>query len=244
MKRLFTTTLFLFFSTIVTQAQVRPYIRAGVGVSRAIGGGVSQNGSIDQPLELAGEEPVAGQLGGRLTRVVPNASAGLVVPVGRHFTIQTEIGLEQKGSVMTIGSIDDHLVSVCACYPKATGAVSSRLTYLMLPILVGFRTGQATVAVGPYVGYKLDEQLSGSFQEVYSSNRTEIRSTRTNYQDVDVGFNAELSYALTTSFGIDLRYSQSSRSIGRPYKRTYYTLYNYPVYNQTAQLSVRYNLGR
>ena len=247
MKHIVYSLILLFIKTSL-QAQstshVQAYIRVGAGGSRAIGESTSSDGSIT----LAGGTPY--QIGGSHWLLTGTIGAGVVIPVGNHFVIQAELNVEQKGSKKQVGRVGPPLNELCdsgfGCMGiPANGQFSSHLTYLTLPVMVGYRFGKITVLAGPYVGYKLDEKIQGTYTYVQSSaSEIPISSSIERYKKVDAGFVASVAYAISPRFGVDLRYSQGMRYVAKPQYRYYYEQYTEPFYNQSAQVGVTYALTR
>jgi hypothetical protein len=112
------------FFIIAAQAQVRPYVRAGAGVSRAVGPFVSNEGGVLLN-DYRGENIAsAAQIGGGQWLLTGQAGIGVVLPVGKQFVIQAELNLEQKGSSMSITSASRGVIcDSAACPVYAVGSI-------------------------------------------------------------------------------------------------------------------------
>ncbi|MBO0934268.1 porin family protein [Fibrella aquatilis] len=242
MKHIVCSLLLLFVNaSLLAQSpnHVQAYMRAGAGGSRAIGDGTSSGGTVYTVLGNNGIMPY--ELGGSHWLLTGAISAGIIAPVDNHFVIQAELSIEQKGSEKQVTKAGPGEYCDFGCFPSAAnGRFSSRLTYLTLPVMIGYRSGKATVLAGPYIGYKLGEKIQGTYTYGQSSaSEIPISSSVERYKKIDAGFVAAAAYAISPRFGIDLRYSQGLRHVAEQYKG-----YTEPFYNQSAQVGVTYALTR
>ncbi|MBO0934263.1 porin family protein [Fibrella aquatilis] len=238
-----------------TPQSTHVYLRAGIGYSRATGGQATSATGILLLTDYSRSYPNASDatplnVGGSQWLLVGTVGVGVTVPVSPHFVIQAEINLEQKGSKVNLTeALYDRGLIICDPGPCSTsvplladGSFSSRLTYLTLPIVAGYRFGQLTLSAGPYVGYKLAEQLSGSYS-LKNPLVVPINTATRGYKAFDAGFVAGIGYALTPRVGVDIRYSQG---LLYPAKAFRYGISGSErmeeFYNQSMQLAVRYEL--
>ncbi|MBO0934264.1 porin family protein [Fibrella aquatilis] len=228
-----------------TPGKTRVYVRAGVGASLP-------NSSGQKVLVLESsfqyETEVLAKASDGVALLTGNAGVGLTIDVSKHFTIGAELNVEQRGSRAAVEKLTSYCTGNCGIIYQppvsnsATGQITTRLTYLTLPILASYHVGAFSVLAGPYVGLKLSEQQRGSYQPLINNAYTYITNfsaASDEFNAFDVGFTGGLGYALTPRFGVDLRYS---RSLIRATKEsTDYTLLP-SVINQTVQVAARYNI--
>ncbi len=241
-------------STLLAQTPTRwqPYVRAGVGASRAVGEKTTSEGSIlyNDYTGTGQIEAIPVLVGGSQWLFAANAGAGITIPVSRQFVIQAELNVEQKGSGMKIIKAGyDYRYIICdpgPCsngYLPAEGKFSSRLTYLTLPILAGYRFGKITLLAGPYVAYKLGESIKGTFTLSSSAIANPLAATGNRYKNMDWGISTGAVYAITRLVSLDFRYNQGFLYAAESYLSGN-GMYSEPIYNQSAQLGVRYSLLR
>ena len=239
MKKLITLLTFLLLSTgVMAQSTTRwqPYIRGGVGVSRAIGNeanAVFEYGNLNP-------QTVALTMSGKDWLSMGKVSVGFTQPLNERFYIQAEAGVERRNARRPLIMIT-RSCGVAGCYEAThTGFGFSGATYLTVPVLVGYRLRKISLAAGPYLSYKLGEgqysTLQTASQRPYGAPNFFLINKLNN---LDAGFSLAGAYAIGNRVVLDLRYSQGLISLGEkgsvPAERTY---------NQTAQLGVRCNLLR
>lgn len=238
--------LFSLTTMAQTPKSIHVYLRAGVGASRPNSNGqelvvVEENFQYETGLLTKG--------GGTIALLTGNAGIGMTIDVSKHFSVGAELNAEQKGLRTAV----EAAISYCTggnCgivyrppvpYP-AIGQLTTRLTYLTLPILASYRVGAFFVLGGPYLGLKLAEQQQGNYQLLISHVYTSITNFNmpsNQFNALDIGFTGGLGYSLSPRFGVDLRYSRSLTRSTR--ESTGYVLLPFAI-NQTTQLSVRYKL--
>ena len=115
--------------------------------------------------------------------------------------------------------------------------------YVSLPLMAGYRpTTGLSVVLGPEIGYmasmKSSEETAGYYRVLKDSKK------------LDVGLNLGLSYAITTSIGIEARYNYGFNTLnehdeipnqedpGRPY------ILNRPGGNRVIQFGLSYTFGK
>ena len=247
MKQLFTLLITVSLTTQTfaqTTTHWQPYVRGSIGGAWA-SGETKPVVSSYMPYKTA----LISKDGSEVGLLAGSIGVGIAIPVKSHFTIQAEVSLEQKGFRTDV----DMATTYCAggncgiVYQPptsipATGQVVTRLTYLTVPVLAGYRAGKLFMVGGPQMGFKLTEKQRGHYQllrdNAYNSiNEFNIQSNE--FRLIDVGVAASVGYFINSRLCLDLRYSQS---LIRANQQRGYSIE--AAYNRTAQLALRYNLLR
>ena len=235
----------LLAATIAT-AQVRPYVRAGIGAGWA---GLNGRSSIDLSNDIT-YFYLYSQASKTRPLLAGGAGVGIQVDFERRWRLQFEASVEQRGYRSNITAYSAGCSRCIIYYPPeelpvaGISIISTRLTYLNLSALAGYRLGKWSVLAGPYVGFILGEKRTGSYQltipSIYNPINDITQKTKS-FTQPDVGLIAGLAYALTPRIETQLRYSQSIISATRADAS-----YNKPeaVYLQSAQLGLAYTLLR
>lgn len=228
-----------------TPARTHIYVRVGGGASLPNSNG---QGVLVLKENLRYETELLAREGGTTALLSGNVGIGMTIDVSKHFTIGAELNVEQKGSRVAIEKTTSYCTGLCGIVYQppvsysATGEITTRLTYLTLPILASYHVGAFSVLGGPYLGLKLAEQQLGNYQPLINNAYTYMTSFNMpsdRFNALDVGFTGSLGYALSPRFGVDLRYSRSLTRSAR--ESTDSVLLPFAV-NQTTQVSVRYKL--
>ncbi len=229
-------TLLFLLTTLPALAQNtprwQPYVRAGLGLSRAI---CPETNSVVR-FNIGNGDPTKPILGGKDWLSAGQVSIGFTRTLDGQFYIQAEAGVERKGSARHLTIIYSYC-GVAGCSGTSyTGVGSSRATYLTVPVLVGYRFSKLNLAVGPYVSYKLGER-----QVYYLTTNNQppplIRPDMaiSEYDAWDAGFAVNLTYPLASRFKLDMRYSQGMTSIAKQYEQ-----FTEKSYHQSAQVGLNY----
>lgn len=244
MKRLFILSLCLLLSR-GSLAQLTVYGRVSIGASRVVS--VQPTGYNNLLIADFGGQVV--QLPSTNNQVLLTGSigGGIKLPVTHSYYIQAELNVDQKGYTQRIERVQQGIYcdpAACFVYP-AEGRYSVRLTYLNLPVLLGYQLNKrVALAVGPYLGYLLSNEQKGTY--TYLNGRSNSIPLDDHYKKVDVGVAAEVVYRLTEGLAVDLRYTHGLQPSTKPYRyQSPYLGYaediDQRLVNQTAQLAVRYN---
>lgn len=95
--------------------------------------------------------------------------------------------------------------------------VKSKLSYLEIPINVGFKLGEkAFVKAGPYVGLLMAANSKGTSESTIGGITTSTdvdTDTKDFYNGVDFGINLGLGFKINDNFGAEARFSQGLSNI-------------------------------
>ena len=229
--------LYTLLAVTAAQAQTptrwQPYMRAGIGASRAIGNeanAVFEYGNLNPQtiiLPMSGKDWLS----------MGQVSLGFTQSLNKRFYIQVEAGVEQRNARRPL-TVNARSCGIAGCSEATlTGFGSARATYLTVPVLAGYRFTKVSLAAGPYFSYKLGEDQYYNLQTTGFNVFSIGNFFRINkLPNMDVGFSFAAAYAIGNRVGLDLRYSQGLTSLaGRDSVPTE------NAYNQTAQIGVRYN---
>lgn len=237
MKQFFTL-LYTLLAVTAAQAQTstrwQPYIRAGIGASRAIGNEANAVFEFDH----LNPQTIALPMSGKDWLSMGQVSVGFTQPLNKRLYIQVEAGVERRNARRPL-TVNARSCGVAGCNEATfTGFGSSRATYLTVPVLVGYRFAKMSLATGPYVGYKLGEYQYNVLQSTGSRPPISPRAfSISKLNNLDAGFSLAATYAIGNRVGLDLRYSQGITSLAEEG-----SMAAERAYNQTAQIGVRYNL--
>jgi hypothetical protein len=178
-------------------------------------------------------------LGGPDWQVLGGLGVGVTIPLNKHLYVVSEVNVEQKGSSM---DLEREGVQIGSCgfagcnFSPLKGRASTRVTYLTVPVLVGYQMGRIAVQAGPYIGLKTGAVYQVSIE---SPSLSRLANMDWTYKPLDAGFAIGVSYNLFHRITADIRYSQGLLPFTESNRWA-----NEKSYHQTAQLGLRYNLLR
>jgi|GEM_PF-5312036 len=163
--------------------------------------------------------------------------------VNRRISWRFGLQLEQKGSRVEVTSASIYVPDAVLEFSALRARPRVALTYLTIPVSVGYQWRPFGVYGGLYTGLKLAERQAGQVPVGKESFRISRRNMG-RYSPLEVGYQAGVTYtpALLSRFSLDAQFSQSLTNVaategwaGGPTP---------DLRNRVVQLALRYRLTR
>ncbi|WKN44570.1 porin family protein [Tunicatimonas pelagia] len=178
--------------------------------------------------------------------IKPTYLGGLFVnvPLASNLSVQSEVLYANKGYQSKVT-------------PRGSFTPRYHLHYISIPIMLQYQVvNRLTVELGPELGYLLGTGSNinssgfGSFSSEFPSFHEQLEAS---YRDLDIAVNIGVGYAFSDRWTLNLRYNMGLRDItddfevffrstNEPGSEVESTLYSFPRYNRSLQLSIGYRL--